>query len=86
MSDERKAGDLKFTRYLARAAISGGQLDPKPATAPTRPDWRSLMRDLTGVDLTRCRACGGEHIERWTFGLPGSGRTSQGPPPARALP
>lgn len=70
----------------ARAAISGNRVEPKPVSAATRPDWRSLMRDLTGIDLTRCRACGGEHIERWTFGLPGSGRTSQGPPPAGASP
>jgi hypothetical protein len=70
----------------ARAAISGKHVQPKRATAPARPDWRSLMRELTGIDLTRCRACGGEHIERWTFGLPGTGRTSQGPPPPGALP
>ena len=25
---------------------------------PTPPPWRDLFRDLTGMDLTRCRVCG----------------------------
>lgn len=80
------SSNVRTKLEAARTAISGDLVEPAPVRAHARPDWRSLMRELTGIDLTRCRACGGEHIERWTFGLPGSGRTSQGPPPAGALP
>ncbi len=31
---------------------------PTPPVAPTRIDWRALFFRLTGLDLTRCSACG----------------------------
>jgi hypothetical protein len=35
-----------------------------PATPVTPPTWRELLLRLTGVDVTRCKKCGGELLSR----------------------
>ena len=61
----------------AREAISGERADERPS--PVVADWRAVMHGLTGLDLTRCRICGSEHLGRWNVYLPQSPR-SRGPP------
>jgi hypothetical protein len=45
---------------------------------------RAAMRELTGIDLTRCRVCGGEHLGRWR--LLGFGMKQETEPSSRGPP
>ena len=56
------AGNLKSKLVKARALLQGSQNQPLPtpatppaATAPL--SWQELLRELTGVDVTRCPEC-----------------------------
>jgi hypothetical protein len=54
------SGRLAQARHLLTPTSAP---DSPPASAartddPAPPTWRRLFRDLTGIDLTRCRACG----------------------------
>lgn len=77
-------GNIKTRLEAARRAISGGGRAPGAIAAAPVADWRTRMRELTGVDLTRCRVCGGANLERWSFPQPE--RLSRGPPPVGDLP
>lgn len=37
---------------------------PSPAAEEPAPDWRALLLKLVGIDVTRCRKCGGEISSR----------------------
>ena len=76
-------GNIKTRLEAARRAISGGGRAPGAIAAAPVADWRTRMRELTGVDLTRCRVCGGVELERWSFPQPE--RLPRGPPPVGDL-
>ena len=46
---------------LERRAPASPSLTPAPLSASAEPPegWRELLLRLTGVDVTRCRKCGG---------------------------
>ena len=78
------SSNVKTKLEAARDAISGDRVETTPAAPAVAADWRAAMRELTGIDLTRCRVCGGEHLGRWSFlGLgskPEPAPSSRGPP------
>jgi hypothetical protein len=64
-------GNVNFRLATARgllsapastAATSASTAEPSaaatPSAAPARVDWRALFLRLTGIDLSRCPACG----------------------------
>jgi hypothetical protein len=62
------SSNVKTKLAAARDASSGDRVETTPAApAVAAADWRAAMRELTGIDLTRCRVCGGEHLGRWRF-------------------
>ena len=61
------SSNVKTKLEAARDAISGDRVETTPAAPAVAADWRAAMRELTGIDLTRCRVCGGEHLGRWRF-------------------
>ena len=61
------SSNVKTKLEAARDAISGDHVEATPAAPAVAADWRAAMRELTGIDLMRCRVCGGEHLGRWRF-------------------
>jgi hypothetical protein len=78
------SGNVKTKLEAARAAISGADVHARPVRA--KPDWRDALRELTGVDLHRCRACGGTQLERWSLHAPRPESSARGPPELGAPP
>lgn len=75
------SGNLATRLPAARAAIEARHVEARGR--PNRPppsDWRDRLKALVGVDLRRCRACGGTRVERLVMCPPSSERSSRGPP------
>ena len=68
----RHYGLLAPGNVNTKLAAARALLQPQTLTPPTSPpsaeaspeDWRTLFMRLTGVDLTRCRRCGGPLVSR----------------------
>ena len=73
------AGRNVTTRLeLARAQLLAATPAPAAPAAPpppAAPDWRTVLAQLTGLDLSVCPRCGGPRVRRPLATLPQEART-----------
>ena len=76
----RHAGLYASPKALAKAKeLIGAPMEP----APAEPTWQEALLALTGVDPTRCKACGGQLGHTLILPVRLVSRRGQTPPPGR---